>query len=138
MSGKVSSTKWFGLAVQSLLVLARYDEICPSGVLAEKLNAKSPFLRKVLTNLVKSGLVMAKEGRNGGYSLGKPPEEITLVDVYHAVRTDPYAKGFLDVNEECFTSSTHDALVSLRDEMEGWLIEGLSKKTLAELLAASK
>jgi hypothetical protein len=43
---RVSSTKWFGLALQSLLVLADFDGIAPSGVLADKLGAKSSFLRR--------------------------------------------------------------------------------------------
>ncbi|TYR81516.1 Rrf2 family transcriptional regulator [Priestia megaterium] len=135
MKTNVSSTKWFGLAVQCLLVLDEHEELCPSGVLADKLGANSQFLRKILTHLVKSGLIRAKEGRNGGYSLAKPPKEITLASIYEAVRADPYAKGFLDVSSsECFGHSTHDALLELRDEMESWLVEGLSRKTLADLL----
>lgn len=137
MNNNVSCTKWFGLSVQCLLVLAEYDGICPSTVLAERLHTKSSFLRKILTHLVKAELVAAKEGRNGGYSLGKRPEDITLSHVYESIKADPYAKGFLDVDgTECFDSSTHRALLNLRDEMEQWLLEGLSRKTLADLLAA--
>jgi Rrf2 family protein len=135
MNKNVSCTKWFGLSVQCLLVLAAYDGICPSTVLAEKLHTKSSFVRKILTHLVKAELVAAKEGRNGGYLLAKKPEDISLVDVYEAVKADPYAKGFLDIEGmECFASSTHDALIGLRDEMEQWLLDGLSRKKLADLL----
>ncbi|MFC0186686.1 RrF2 family transcriptional regulator [Fictibacillus aquaticus] len=132
---RVSSTKWFGLALQSLLVLADFDGIAPSGALADKLGAKSSFLRKVLSNLVKAGILSAKEGRDGGYYLAKEADDITLAEVYEAMRTDPYAKGFLDVNkEECFAPGTQKALAGLIDEMENWLLQGLSEKTVGDLL----
>ncbi|MEI4801234.1 RrF2 family transcriptional regulator [Bacillus sp. NPDC077411] len=135
MKEKVSSTKWFGLAVQSLLVLADYDGICPSAIMAEKLGTKSLFLRKILTHLVKAELIAAKEGRDGGYYLARSANEITLVEVYDAIRADPYSKGFLDVDgKECFSPSTCSALYELRDEMERWLVDGLAKKKLADLL----
>lgn len=139
MKDKVSSTKWFGLALQSLLVLAEYDGICPSAIMAQKLEAQSTFLRKILANLVKAGIISAKEGRDGGYYLSRETSEITLKDVYDAMRSDPYSKGFLDVNsKECFTPKTRTALYDLKDEMESWLVEGLSKKTIADLLSKEK
>lgn len=135
MKEKVSSTKWFGLALQSLLVLSEFGGICPSAIMADKLEAQSTFLRKILANLVRAGLIKAKEGREGGYFLAKDASEITLKEVYDAMRSEPYSKGFLDVNsKECFPASTKTALYELREEMESWLIEGLSKKTLADLL----
>lgn len=135
MKDKVSSTRWFGLALQSLIVLAEHDGICPSSIMAQKLEAQSTFLRKILANLVKAGIISAKEGRDGGYYLARDANEITLKDVYDAMRSDPYSQGFLDVNSgDCFTASTRFALYNLKDEMESWLVEGLAKKTVADLL----
>ncbi|WP_010171099.1 Rrf2 family transcriptional regulator [Bacillus coahuilensis] len=88
-----------------------------------------------MTHLVKAKLIQAKEGRDGGYYLMKSPEDITLFEVYEAMRAEPFPRGFLDVqSKECFAPSTQDALFGLRDEMEGWLIAGLKEKTLADLL----
>jgi Rrf2 family transcriptional repressor of oqxAB len=135
MAEKVSSTRWFGMALQALIVLASNEGLCPSGKLAEKLESKSVFLRKILTHLVKAGLIKAKEGRDGGYSLVKDPNEITLSEVYDAMRAETFSKGFLDVeSKECFAPPTRDALFELRDEMEGWIIEGLEQKTIADLM----
>ncbi|WP_420835804.1 RrF2 family transcriptional regulator [Bacillus weihaiensis] len=132
---KVSNTSWYGLALQALIILATHEGICPSSVMAKKLGFQSTFLRKVLTHLVKADIIQAKEGRDGGYSLNKSPEEITLAGVYHALTAELFPKGFLNVqSKECFAPPTQDALCDLRDEMEGWIIEGLEKKTLADLL----
>ncbi|WP_010171097.1 hypothetical protein [Bacillus coahuilensis] len=46
MADKVSSTRWFGLALQALIVLANHDGVCPSSMMAEKLNSQSTFYVK--------------------------------------------------------------------------------------------
>lgn len=43
------------------------------------------FLVKIARDLIKAKLVVAKEGRGGGYSLAKEPEAITLKQVVEAV-----------------------------------------------------
>ncbi|WP_335868951.1 RrF2 family transcriptional regulator [Bacillus sp. 2205SS5-2] len=135
MGEKVSSTRWFGVALQALIVLASTEEVCPSGVLADKLNSKSAFLRKVLTHLVKADLIQAKEGRDGGYYLLKDPSDITLEKVYDAMKAEPFPKGFFDVeSNECFAPTTREALFDLRDDLENWVVEGLKQKTIADLL----
>jgi Rrf2 family protein len=135
MVEKVSSTRWFGMALQALIVLSDYEGVCPSGKIAEKLESQSAFLRKILTHLVKAGLIQAKEGRDGGYSLVKDPRDITLAEVYDVMKTEPFTKDFLCVeNKECFAPTTRNALIELRDEMECWIVEGLKQKTLADLL----
>ncbi|UOQ44313.1 Rrf2 family transcriptional regulator [Halobacillus salinarum] len=135
MAEKVSNTRWFGMALKALLVLANNEGLCPSGKLAEKLESKSEFLRKILTHLVKAGLIQAKEGRDGGYSLVKAPSEITLAEVYEAMKVETFPKEFLSVeSQECFAPSTRDALCELRDEMETWILGGLEQKTLTDLM----
>ncbi|MCF6136498.1 RrF2 family transcriptional regulator [Pseudalkalibacillus berkeleyi] len=135
MAEKVSNTKWFGMALQALIVLADQDGLCPSGKMAEKLESQSAFLRKILTHLVKADLIQAQEGRYGGYSLVKKPEEITLAEVYDAMKAENSPTGFLGVeSKECFPPPTREALFQLKDEMEGWIVDGLKQKTVADLL----
>jgi len=40
-----------------------------------------PFLRVVARELIFLGLIESKEGKNGGYRLAKPPQEIALSEV---------------------------------------------------------
>jgi Rrf2 family protein len=42
----------------------------------------------VLQSLAAAGLVETKEGRDGGYTLGRSADRITLGDVYLAVKTE--------------------------------------------------
>ena len=48
------------------------------------------YLAKVLQNLVKAGLVTSQRGFHGGFTLGKNPTTITLLDVVNTV--DPICR----------------------------------------------
>jgi Rrf2 family transcriptional regulator, repressor of oqxAB len=76
---------WFRVAVQILVMLAAKDEACSSALLAEGLDAHAVFLRRVLAQLARANLVAAREGRDGGYRLARPADEITLADVFCAI-----------------------------------------------------
>lgn len=135
MEEKVSNIRWFGMALQALIVLSDQKGHCPSGRIAEQIDSQSAFLRKILTHLVKANLIQAKEGRDGGYSLVKEPRDITLAEVYDAINANPFTKDFICVeSKECLASTTKDVLSDLRDEMESWIIDGLKTKTVADLL----
>jgi Rrf2 family transcriptional regulator, repressor of oqxAB len=76
---------WFRVSVQILVMLAAKDEACSSAHLAEGLDAHAVFLRRVLAQLARANLVAAREGRDGGYRLARPADEITLADVFCAI-----------------------------------------------------
>jgi len=76
---------WFRVSVQVLVLLAAKDEACSSAHLAEGLDAHAVFLRRVLAQLARANLVAAREGRDGGYRLARPADEITLADVFCAI-----------------------------------------------------
>lgn len=53
--------------------------------LAEIQKVSPSYLSKVLTKLVKAGFVMSASGVNGGYKLIKDVEDISFLDIIHAV-----------------------------------------------------
>lgn len=79
--------KWFHIALRALVLIAKSNDILASTQIAERLGTESTFLRKILVRLAKSHLVISFPGRYGGYSLGKPASEITVLDVYQALVT---------------------------------------------------
>src|SRR5258708_11242831 len=76
---------WFPVAVQALVVLAETDGSCSSSAMAQGLKAHAVYLRRVLAQLVSAHLIQAREGRDGGYRLARPADDITLAEVYQAV-----------------------------------------------------
>jgi len=50
----------------------------------------APYLSKVLQSLVKAKLIQSQRGINGGFTLAKNPEHISILDVINAV--DPIVR----------------------------------------------
>lgn len=76
-------------AVQALLQLAAADTKVPipCNLLAREGQMPERFLLQILRSLVNQGLLISIRGVDGGYVLAKPPEEITLLEVYEAFDT---------------------------------------------------
>ena len=53
--------------------------------LAEIQKLSPTYLSKILTKLVKAGLIESNPGVNGGYRISKRPQEISFLDVIYAI-----------------------------------------------------
>jgi Rrf2 family protein len=67
----------------------RNGEEISSATLAESVNADPTFVRKSLSKLSKSGLIVTTRGKNGASKLTRSPKQITLLDVYRASEAPP-------------------------------------------------
>lgn len=82
-------------AVRATLQLAQHpaNTPIPCSRLATEGNMPERFLLQILRNLVTHGILRSTRGVDGGYSLTRPPEEISLLDVIEAI------EGPLDAGE---------------------------------------
>jgi Rrf2 family protein len=93
-------------ALRGLIYLAKYSkDDCRIGIkkISKDLNISSPFLGKILQNLVKQKLLVSTKGPNGGFSLSKPPEEISLWDIVANVDGEEYFTNCLIGLRPCIT-----------------------------------
>lgn len=126
----------FGVAVHILVWLARTEGICPSAEIASQVQSHSTFLRRVLAPLVQAGIVEAREGREGGYLLGRSADSITLGEVYTAVKTAAaHATEGPDGDPDCGTAGEQLdlALGVILDQAEEQVVDFLSRHTIADL-----
>lgn len=74
-------------ALHTMLFLAKEAPNKPMGVqqLAEMQNVSPTYLSKILTKLVKEGMINSISGANGGYTLRHNWEDISFLDIIHAV-----------------------------------------------------
>ena len=68
-------------AIRSLLYLATCGRQASSSEISREMSIPSNYLYAVMGKLKKAGLASASRGVNGGWSLSKEPEEITLLDI---------------------------------------------------------
>jgi Rrf2 family transcriptional repressor of oqxAB len=125
----------FAMAAHALALLARTDEGHPSALLASSVNTHAVFLRRILRDLVAAGLVEAREGRSGGYRLTRPPERITLAEVYRAVEPEgPLAPSPSEPNCRCpVGAGMRAAFADAARAAQRGLLEALGDRTVADL-----
>lgn len=81
---KITATEEYGMRCMLQLAL-HHGEIVPLSELAGTEGIAPPFAAKVLLGLRRAGLVVATRGRNGGYALAAPPEQITVLRILKAL-----------------------------------------------------
>lgn len=80
----------FAVAVHSAGLIAFGDRMTVnSESIARSVGTNPVVVRRVVGLLVKAGLVEMRKGQNGGALLARPPEKISLGDIYRAVESGP-------------------------------------------------
>ncbi|GAA0781944.1 RrF2 family transcriptional regulator [Hathewaya limosa] len=82
---KITQEADYGLRVTLYLSKLEYGAKVDAATIAEHENLPRRFLLKLLRKLIAVGIIKSYRGINGGYSLNRPPEEITLKDVIEAI-----------------------------------------------------
>jgi DNA-binding IscR family transcriptional regulator len=89
------------LHILALLTLKKEERVC-SDYIASSININPVTVRKELSNLHHYGFISTKEGKNGGTTLAKPADDISLADVYLSVRSkNILGTTFKDPNPQC-------------------------------------
>ena len=74
------------LALHSVVFMAgNPDRLVPTAEIALALHSSESHLSKVLQRLAHLGLVRSSRGPGGGFTLNRPADQITLLEVYEAV-----------------------------------------------------
>lgn len=80
----------FAVAVHSAGLIAFGDCMTVnSEFIARSVGTNPVVVRRVLGLLVKAGLVEMRKGQSGGALLARPPEKISLGEIYRAVESGP-------------------------------------------------
>lgn len=120
-------------AVQASLHLARCDSDIPIPCSRLAAEGKMPerFLLQILRNLVARGILSSTRGVDGGYSLERSPEDISLLEVIEAI------DGPMVPNLPVGDGLPSDTQTRLREAIDGvteQMREQLSAIKLAHLL----
>lgn len=100
-------------AVRATLQLAQSPRGVPVPCSKLAANGSMPerFLLQILRNLVTHGILRSTRGVEGGYSLTRPPEQISLLDVIEAIEGPFGSEGSAsDAFPEHDQSRLHEAL----------------------------
>lgn len=137
---KITALEEYGL--RCMVLLARngrqHTLTIPEIGQMEKLSV--PYTGKLLMLLKKANLIAAERGRRGGYFLARPPEQITLKDIFNALGEPVYGSAHCNrygtgdgnggncVHENCCTVKT------VWNSFNRLVNDYLEKFTLADLV----
>ncbi|AST00636.1 MULTISPECIES: Rrf2 family transcriptional regulator [Geobacillus] len=128
----------FSMAVHILCLLAISPADCTGDFIAQSVNTNPVIIRRLMGMLKKAGLVDVRPGV-GGASLRKPPDQITLLDVYRAVRvveTDQLFRIHEHPNIQCPVGRNIEAVLQAElKEAQAAMEARLSQTTISWLLA---
>lgn len=108
-------------ALRALIYLGKFSEEDKRiGIkkISEDLSLSSPFLGKILQNLVKQKLLVSTKGPNGGFALAKDASEITLWDIVIKVDGEEFFTNCLISLEPCRTHDSSKPLCPVHAQYE--------------------
>jgi len=91
-------------------------------------------VRRVLGRLKDAGLLLSEKGHAGGWRLARPPESITLADVYLALDESLVAPATEAEVPACSVEhALHRRVAGVLEDVEKSLIRRLSETTIVEV-----
>lgn len=74
--------------MRAVLYLAEKGSICSSREVADEMSIPRDYLIQLAQQLRNAGIIHARPGKNGGYSLAKDASEISMLDIFNALQND--------------------------------------------------
>jgi len=132
----MSGTQCFAISIHALTLLAaNKDGLVTSEALAESVDTNPVVIRRTMSHLRQHGLVNSRPGTNGGWLLMKPPERISLWEIYHAVNHDGVLSIHSHPNPECLVGGNiKESLKDVFGKAQNAMETELSKFTIADIL----
>lgn len=107
-------------AVRAMLTLARPGTgKLTAADLADATAIPSNYVPQVMGDLVRASLVSNRRGRHGGYTLARPPEEVSLLSIVEAVEGESRRRTCVMRGGPCgrdgVTCAVHDAFATAQE-----------------------
>lgn len=121
--------------LHALLHLGEMDAPATSDLIAQMLQTNSAVVRRTMAGLRDAGIVTSTKGHGGGWSLKRPLQEVTLLDIYQALGAPKlFAIGIDGDQTTCLlakaaNTATKDALGSAQTHFEA----SLARTTVAQI-----
>ncbi|MBW7475312.1 RrF2 family transcriptional regulator [Paenibacillus oenotherae] len=129
---KFSKATNYALHTMLFLAAAAPDKHIGVQPLAERQEVSPTYLSKILTKLVKAGMIESASGANGGYRLKRNWEDISFLDIIHAIEgTASLFDCDFNHGTECLIQKV---MVEAEEEMETYL----KNKKMADLAKTVK
>jgi Rrf2 family protein len=129
---KLSKKADYGLIALKHLATHGSEGSASASDIAELYGISAPLMAKVLQKLAKIGLLAARHGSSGGYTLGRDPGRITALDVITAIDGPLFITSCVTHRGPCDQVSTCTVREPLR-RVNDSILEVLNKVTISQM-----
>lgn len=110
------------------------QQIQTSAQIAAHAGTNPVVVRRVLGHLRAAGLLVSEKGHAGGWKLARPPQEVSLADVYLALGERlVFAEETASAGGCAVENALHHKVTALMQELEQSLTSRLSQMTILDL-----
>jgi len=109
--------------------------------ISEDLELPTPFLAKILQQLAKHKILNSTKGPNGGFSLLKKPESVTLFDIVKIIDGDALLKNCIIHDGSCAEKKRKKKACPVHEDysvIRANLISLFRNRTIAELVKKTR
>ncbi len=121
---QISTKMRYGSRVLSELGAAYPDGTLSVRELAERQDISEKYLEHIMSSLKSAGIIRSVRGKYGGYQLRRPPEDITLAEVFRVLEGPPAPVECVERPESCSmcgSCPTRRTWIEVRDAIVGVL-----------------
>lgn len=118
-----------------LIHMGHHDGAMTSEMIAKMLDTNPVVIRRTMAGLREKGYVTSEKGHGGGWTLARPLDELTLIDIYRAVgEPSVFAVGpAYDMPGCVIEQAVNATLKDVFAEAEQLLLQRFAVVTLAEI-----
>ena len=122
-------------AIRIILYLYMADHEVTVAEIGDKMAVSPNYLPTITKKLSKKGLVESRPGRNGGLTVVKPADEVTLWDIISTMEKTMKCNRCLEEDEYCSRFATKDCPVrKFYQDFQAELEDKLMSLTIKDLL----
>jgi FeS assembly SUF system regulator len=129
---KLSKKADYGLIALKHLAMPGREGSASASDIAEAYGISATLMAKVLQKLARNGLVVARHGSSGGYTLAREASRITALDVITAIDGPLFITSCVTHRGQCGQSSTCTVRQPLR-RVNDSILEVLNKVTISQM-----
>ena len=130
---KLSRESEYGIKALVFLAKQEAEMVLMLSAIAQAEELPQGFLAKIFQKLTKHGLLLSYRGKQRGYALGKPPEQILLKEIVEAIEGPDIFDRCIFWSDKCVDSNPcllHDWFKDIKPTLD----EMVNQTTLADMV----
>ncbi|KIL51625.1 rrf2 family transcriptional regulator [Jeotgalibacillus alimentarius] len=126
---KYSNATNYALHTMVYLTTQQREKLVGVQELADMQRLSPTYLSKILTKLAKAGLIESTPGAKGGYKISRTKQDISFLDVIHAIEGETSLFDCTIHHEGCLIENVmREAEENMKSELQSKLLVDIAKE----------